>query len=138
MSGIEKIAKEAEYYKSCRVQFMAEIADPVANTFTANSIRETTLFYIFQYIEKKFIKQQHSILVSKLNMHKNEFIVQRGVKEDALLYTFQNLGKKIYQRFGKRIVIKLANQQDGNFIYHFFVKNFSKKIMLMEGSSKMN
>ena len=136
-SGVDLIAKEAEYHKSCRLQFMTETAGLTdINATTANSFREPALLCIFEFIQKEVIEEQRSILMSTLmTMYKTEYIVQGGREEDVIPYTSQNLQKQICQRFGKRVAVKLANQRKGNFIYNSSVKEEDAKNLLQQNGT---
>ena len=75
--GVDLIAKEAEYHKSCRVQFLRE-TDDRDNTTEENSsptYHKRALTALLSYIQVEVIEKQRSMLISDLfSMYTEEYI----------------------------------------------------------------
>ena len=121
-SGVDLIAKEAEYHKSCRQAFLKETdkQDETAEKSSSKSCHKTAFASLLSFVEDEVLKKQRSILVSDLlGMYKEEFssIGETGTESDVPVYTAQNLTRKLKDYLKDKITITLLNQRKGNFIH---------------------
>ncbi|XP_030837116.1 uncharacterized protein LOC105437992 [Strongylocentrotus purpuratus] len=116
-SGVDLIAKEAEYHKSCRISFLKETEDRCPSEDGSHFVSHKKAFAsTIAHIQDEVIEKKHTVLLSSLlEMYKKEFIViaERNIPS----YTSQNLMRKIKDHFKDNIKTALADQRRGNFIY---------------------
>jgi len=121
-SGVDLIAKEAEYHKSCRATFLNETDDQQTEgskqACTSQYYHKRSSASLWTYIQNEVIVNERSILVSALlEMYKAEYTSNGGDEADVISYTAQNLLRKLSDNFGQQIITKLADKRRGNFIY---------------------
>jgi len=121
-SGIDLIAKEAKYHKSCRREFFKEVGgthskneDDVSN----RQLHITTFGTISALIEKEMIEERKAMFATVLlDLYKAEYLSGGGNKDDIDCYTGQALMKKVKDRFGDRLTISMYDSRKGNFIFN--------------------
>ncbi|CAL4062288.1 unnamed protein product [Meganyctiphanes norvegica] len=117
--GIDLIAKEAQYHKSCHRKFFHEIKYVPKTSYSSIRYLHTTTFQaISDIIELQIIERGRSMFcASLLELYRKEFLRIGGTKEDFKSYTIQNLMNKVKDKFGERISVSLYDQRKGNFLY---------------------
>ena len=76
MSGVDLIAKEAEYHKSCRQAFLKETdkQDESPENPSSKSCHKTAFAFLLPFVQEEVLTKQRSILVSDLHgIYKEEF-----------------------------------------------------------------
>lgn len=117
-SGVDLIAKEAEYRKSCRIQFLNETADQDEPRQQRQSYHKDAFANLVAFIQCEVLEKHLSVLVSDLlNMYREEYTNLAGEEKDVQAYTAQNLTRKLKEHFKAQIKVSLINQRKGNFIY---------------------
>lgn len=137
-SGIDLIAKEAEYHKSCRVQFMleADAQDRPSEGSSSHSCHKKAFSSLLSYIQNEVIIKQRSVLISDLlDMYKVEYTSVGGDGSEVQNYTAQNLSRKVKDHL-KEVIIKLADHRKGNFIYSSTVTENDAMARLHEDSHR--
>lgn len=77
-SGVDLIAKEAEYHMSCRISFLKESEDrcPSEHGSHVLSHRKASMGSTISHFQDEVIEKKHTVLLSSLlEMYKKEFIV---------------------------------------------------------------
>lgn len=120
--GIDLIAKEAQYHKSCRRDFFKEMesqgnSESSSDTST-RKLHSETFSTIAELIQNEIISSGNAMFVSSLyDLYKVEFLGNGGTEDDIGSYTTQALTRKIKDKFGDQVSIKLFNKHKGNFLY---------------------
>ena len=120
-SGVDLIAKEAEYHKSCRVQFLREtdVQENPTEEGSSQSYHNRAFASLLSFIQDEVLRKHRSVLISDLlSMYREEFTIVGGDGMDVQTYTAQNLTRKIREHLKEEITISLVNQRQGNFIYN--------------------
>ena len=138
-SGVDLIAKEAEYHRSCRAKFLVETASggsPCASEKrTPQSFHSDSFSWLCNYIRSAVIENQQSVLVSALlDMYKLQYTSIGGLTSDVANNAAQNLLRKVNVEFGPQINVALADQQKGNFIFSAAVTEDDAKLTLFNDS----
>ena len=119
--GIDLIAKEVQYHKSCRRDFFKDVEGPrqmQAAQATNRQLHADTFNTVAAFIETWVIKNGQAMLVSSLfEVYKAEYIGNGGTEEDSDSYTPQSLTRKIQDRFKDRLSISLIDNRRGNVLY---------------------
>ena len=119
-SGVDLIAKEAQYHKSCRREFFKEVESvtKAANNPSLRSVHSTTFDAISDLINVEIIgKDKAMFSTSIMELYRNEFLCAGGSTEDIESYTVQALMRKIKETFGDKIKISLYDNRKGNFVF---------------------
>lgn len=121
-SGVDLVAKEAEYHKSCRQTFLKETGkqDETVEKASSKSCHKTVFASLLSFVQDEVLKKQRSILVSDLlGMYKEEFssIGETGTESDVPVYRAQNLARKLKDHLKNKVTITLLKQRKGNFIH---------------------
>ena len=119
LSGVDLIAKEAQYHKSCRREFFREFDNQPESTETSNKqLHKATFEALSQLIEEYVIGDGRSMLATSLmELYKREYLNSGGTEDAIDSYTVQALMKKVMDRFGNKVTISLYNHRKGNYIY---------------------
>ena len=122
-SGVDLIAKEAEYHKSCRVLFLRETdldnEEKPREVSSSQSYHNSAFASLVSFIENEVLRKNRSVFVSDLlAMYKEEYTGVGGDWTDVQAYTAQNLTRKIEEHLKEKVTIRLVNQRKGNFIYN--------------------
>ena len=120
-SGVDFIAKQAPYHKSCRREFFREVEGSTKAAEMSNA-RKTLHAIAFQaistLIEKEVIENNRAMLsTSILAMYRTEFFSAGGTVADVESYTVQHLMKQIKGKLGLRITISTELGPKGQFVY---------------------
>lgn len=119
-SGVDLIAKEAQYHKSCRREFFREIEQEQAGKavdISKKCLHAISFEALSDLIKTEIIGNGRPMFSkSILELYKNEFLSAGGKMDDIKSYTVQALMKKVKDRFGESISIS-CNQPQGNFVY---------------------
>lgn len=120
-TGVDLIAKEAEYHKSCRAAFYLETDNRCSETSKEKSsthCHRQAFSSLCAHIENEVIGQKRPHLTSSLlEYYKLEYTSNGGNVLDVEEYRVQNLQRKVCDHFGTRITVKTADVRRGNFIY---------------------
>ena len=121
-SGVDLIAKEAEYHKSCRVQFLKDTdkQETPMETTSSQSCHKMVFASLLSFIQDEVFAKHRTIFVSDLlAMYKEEYasIGESGTESDVPVYIAQNLSRKIKDHLKDRVTITLVNQRKGNCIH---------------------
>ena len=119
-SGVDLIAKEAQYHKSCRRVFFKEVEGAVSKNEDVSSRRlhSTTFGIISALIEMDIIGNHKAMLSNSIHeLYKCEFLNAGGTTDDIESYTAQALMKKIKNTFGDKISVSTNDHRKGNFVY---------------------
>ena len=119
-NGVDLIAKEAEYHKSCRVQFLKETDDQNKSTEerSCQSCHKMAFASFLSFIKDEVVGKHRPLLVSDLlGMYKEEYTSLGGGEMDVHAYTAQNLTRKVKDHLKEKVSTALANQRKGNFIH---------------------
>ena len=119
-SGVDLIAKEAEYHKSCRVQFLLETEnkDKAPDGGSSHFHHKIAFASLVSYIQNEVIANEKSMLISDLlSNYKEEYISAGGDRGEIATYTPQSLTRKIREHFNDRITIGIVDYRKGNIIY---------------------
>lgn len=118
MGNIDLIAKEGKYHKSCRWQFMHETEVAETSCATPHDIHKRAFKSLCGFITEQVIQNEKSLMVtSLLNKYKAEYTSNGGDPQDVDAYTTQNLIRKVQDKFGEQVRVKLADNRRGNFIH---------------------
>ncbi|CAB4021739.1 Hypothetical predicted protein, partial [Paramuricea clavata] len=140
-SGVDLIAKEAEYHKSCRVQFLKDTdkQDKPMETTSSQSCHKMAFASLLSFIQDEVLAKHRTIFVSDLlAMYKEEYasIGESGTESDVPVYTAQNLTRKIKDHLKDRVTITLVNQRKGNCIHSSDIPEEEAHIRLHEDSKR--
>ena len=138
-SGVDLIAKEAEYHKSCRVNFLRETDDEErpSERSSSQSYHKRAFESLLCYIQSEVVGKKRSVLVNDLlGMYKEEYIILGGDAEDIQPYTAQNLTRKVKDHLKDDITITLADHRKGNFIYSSTLLEDDAKARLHEDAQR--
>lgn len=117
-SGVDLIAKEAEYHKSCRVQFDKQTVHEEATKSQSYNRHKQTFESLCKFVEDTVIGDTRSVLVSTLlDMYKVEYITAGGDKDEIESYSAQNLLRKLTDKYVQKICVTLLDQRRGNIIF---------------------
>ena len=119
-SGVDLIAKEAEYHKSCRAQFLIETEnkDKAPDGGSSHFHHKIAFASLVSYIQNEVIANEKSMLISDLlSNYKEEYISAGGDRGEIATYTPQSLTRKIREHFNDRITIGIVDYRKGNIIY---------------------
>ncbi len=143
-SGEDLIAKEAEYHKSCRLDFLKETATSARETATStvhessSSCHKRAFRSLQSYIQNEVIGKQQSVLMRDLfEIYKEEYTSLGGDGGDLQVYTLQNLTRKIQDNFSDDIKIHLADQRKGNFIHSSCISEKDARSLLSEDAERI-
>ena len=106
-SDEDLIAKEAEYHKTCRVQFNNETKQAATHceTPSVRKCHQLAFSSLKSFMEEQVKTYSRSLLVSNLyHIYLDEFLNSGGVFEDFHSYTIQAVSKKLRQEFGDKSV----------------------------------
>ncbi|KAK3861797.1 hypothetical protein Pcinc_032271 [Petrolisthes cinctipes] len=123
-SGVDLIAADAWYHRSCRAKFLSKTdravqKAPMESSVSPQLCHKNASASICSYIQVEVIEEKRSIFVSGLlEMYKAEYISMGGDQADVESYWAQNLQRKTSISFGDKIKIKLADQRRGNFVFN--------------------
>ncbi len=132
-SGVDLIAKEAEYHRSCRATFLKETDASDRPTTSTSTYHSRAFVSLCSDIQRDVMENKRSILVSTLlEMYKQRFLNVGGRTEDVSSYASQNLLRKLREKFRDRIGIKLADQRRGNFIFSSTISETDAKANLLK------
>ena len=138
--GIDLIAKEAQYHKSCRRDFFKEMDSQGISKPSETSNRKVhseTFNTTAELIQNEIISKRHATFVSSLyDLYKAEYLGNGGSEEDIASYTTQALTRKIKEKFGDRISITLFNRHKGNFRYSLSLSEDEGKASLQSEREK--
>lgn len=96
-SGVDLIAKQAQYHKSCRKEFFKEVEGTSSKNeqVSKNKMHAMTFEIVSDFIEKEIIGNRKAMLVTViLELYKSEFLSEGGKTEEIECYTGQALMKK--------------------------------------------
>lgn len=118
-TGVDLIAADAWYHRSCRAKFLIEGNQTGQREMRVpQNYHKDTFASICEYIQDEVFEKQRSLLVSAvLDVYKAEYESIGGDEADIKSYLPQNLQRKIIDFFGHKIKVKLADYRRGNFIY---------------------
>ena len=138
-TGVDLIAKEAEYHKSCRMQFLKETEDSNEPNDKSSPLSFHTRAFesVIDYIKKEVLMRKHSILVSNLlSMYKEEYTSLSGEAEDIQDYSSRNLVRKLKIQFKDEIVVKVLDKRKGNFIFSSTIQEDEAKARLLDDAER--
>ena len=104
-SGLDLIAKQAEYHKSCRVQFDKQTAcEKAANKSQSTYLLHKNAFEsLCEFIENSVIFNMRPVLMSSLHeMYAAEYVGVGGDKVDNTSYSRQHLRRKLIEKHGEK------------------------------------
>ena len=117
---MDLIAREAEYHKSCRVQFDKQTAcEKAANKSQSTYFLHKNAFEsLCEFIQNSVIFNMRPVLMSSLHeMYVAEYVGLGGDKDDITSYSRQDLQKKLNEKYGEKLRAVLFDQRKGNSIY---------------------
>ncbi|KAJ8031889.1 hypothetical protein HOLleu_25241 [Holothuria leucospilota] len=137
-NGIDLLAKEAQYHKSCRRDFFKEIeVAPKTADMSSRRLHATTFEAISGLIEIDIIGNGKAMLsTSILELHRTEFLSLGGLIEDVESYTVQALMNKIKLKFGQEISISTFDHRKGNFVYSSDMSENDARASLLNDDEK--
>ena len=137
--GIDLIAKEAQYHKSCRREFFKEVEGPPlqAAQATNRQLHADTFSTIAAFIETEVIVNRQEMFVSSLfDLYKAEYLANGGTEENIDSCTTQALTRKIQEKFGDKISVTLFDYRRGNFLYSSALSEDDGKASLQNEKEK--
>lgn len=138
-TGVDLIAKEAQYHKSCRREFFREVESRTRKNEdnTQRQLHLTTFEAISTLIEDDIIRNRKAMLcTSVLELYKSQYVSAGGTQEDIQGYTGQSLMKKIMDKFGDMLSISMYNARKGNFMYSSSVSEENARNSLHNDNDK--
>ena len=141
-TGVDLIAKEAEYHKSCRMQFLKKLkktedSNEPNDKSSPLSFHTRAFESVIDYIKKEVLMRKHSILVSNLlSMYKEEYTSLSGEAEDIQDYSSRNLVRKLKIQFKDEIVVKVLDKRKGNFIFSSTIQEDEAKARLHDDAER--
>ena len=120
-SGVDLIAKEAEYHKTCRVQFDNETKQALASTNEMPTLRQChqlAFITLKNFVEEQTTTDSLPLLILNLyhQIYQDEFVNNGGALDEFQCYSVPALVKKLRQKFGHKSVT-LVNKKRGLMIY---------------------
>ena len=117
-SGVDLIAKEAEYHKSCRVQFDKETENKPKLSTAPRQYHNSAFISLCNFVQHEIIDNKRSMLVtSLLDIYRQEYIANGGLEAELVSYTCQALLRKISERFKEKISVTNLAKRTGNILH---------------------
>jgi len=137
--GVDLIAKEAQYHKSCRREYFkeAEGAEIKNTEISSRQLHSQTFRTLSDLVQKEVIDNRRAMLsTSVLELYKTEYLEAGGVADDIESYTVQALMKKIKDKFMDRISISNYDHRKGNFLHCSDMSNADARASLHDADDK--
>ena len=119
-SGVDLRAKEAEYHKSCRVEFLRE-TDCQEKTAALNVPRifhKKAFESIKYYIANEVVLKETPLLITLLlTLYTEEYVTAGGEGGEIEDYANRHLTSKIKEQMSDKVTVKLADQRIGDFVF---------------------
>ena len=106
--GTDLIAREAEYHKSCRIEFnnasTPKLAKHTEQNYGPSHFHKKTFEILCSYIETEVIHKQRSVLVTYLlEIYKEAYTNHGGGEANVVSYQIQSLLRKVRDHYKERI-----------------------------------
>lgn len=119
--GVDLIAKEAQYHKSCRRDYFKEagVVDNANANITSRRLHSQSFNTISDLIQKEVIDNNKAMLVNSLfELYRCEYLSFGGTPDQFDSYTAQALMYKVKEKFKDRISTTSYDQRRGNSLYN--------------------
>ena len=119
-----KNSSEIKYHNTCKVSFnfqfektLSEIdMDPLPSN--NKTIHNKAFGCLASFVELEILEKQNCFFVSTLmEIYKNQFLCEGGSEENFIVYTNQNLQRKLTEKFGDLITFSCLDSRRGNFVF---------------------
>ena len=139
-TGIDLIAKECKYHRSCRQGYFNSINNRKVIINPDQSSRKchaNTFEIIAKHIEKEIFVSKRSVLMSTIfDLYAAEYVSNGGLQDDVDRYSVQSLTDKIGDRFKNKVSISLLDRRKGNILHDSSISETEAKASLTQNSDE--